>query len=88
MDDYAKVLYQNQWLKSNPRGTAPGIMTNYTQDLLFSMERLSQNPYPVHLVKPGDKLLFDVPDSLASKIASASLADLQKQGKLFVVDRK
>lgn len=75
-------------MNTNPRGVAPGIMTNYTQDLLFSMERLSQNPYPLHLVKPGDKLPFEVADDLSTKISGATLQELQEKGDLFVVDRK
>ncbi len=88
MNDYARILYTNTWNNSNPRGPTPGILTNFTQDLLFSMERLSQNPYPMRLVKPDDKLPFDLDDDLATKIATASLADLQKAGNLFVVDHK
>lgn len=57
MDDYINVLYGDAWLNANPLQEAPGIMTNYTQDLLFSMERLSQNPYPLEQVKPEDLFL-------------------------------
>ena len=88
MDDYVNVLYQNEWVNSNPLGTTPGIMTNYTNDLLFSMERLSQNPYPVQLVKPTDTLPFQLDSNLTSTIAGASLEELQANGALFVVDRK
>jgi len=86
LDDYARVLYQNEWKKSNPLGETPGIMTNYTQDLLFSMERLSQNSYPLKLVKPADKLPFQLADELAMKITGVSLETLHKSSKLFVVD--
>jgi hypothetical protein len=82
------VLYKNEWKLSDPLGEAPGIMTNYTQDLLFSMERLSQNPFPLELVKPSDTLPFHLPDNLTVRIAGASLEALQASGKLFVVDRK
>lgn len=88
LDDYARVLYNNEWTNSNPRGEAPGIMTNYTQDLLFSMERLSQNPYPLHFVKSGEALPFTLADDLAIKIAGVTLKQLQSAGKLYVVDRK
>jgi arachidonate 15-lipoxygenase (second type) / 8-lipoxygenase (S-type) len=88
LDDYAKVLYQDQWKNSNPRGVAPGIMTNYTQDLLFSMERLSQNPYPLKAVLPTDDLPFELEDDLTNKIAGTTLEDLKTTGKLFYVDRK
>ena len=86
LDDYTKVLYQNEWKNADPLGTTPGIMTNYTQDLLFSMERLSQNAFPLNLVKPNDTLPFQVPDNLTSKIAGASLEAMQANGSLFVVD--
>ena len=89
MQDYAEVLYKNEWKQSNPLGTAPGIMTNYTEDLLFSLERLSQNPFPLQLIKPGDVLPFLLDDSLTSKITgSSSLGALQTNGSLFVVDRE
>lgn len=88
MDDYTKILYQDEWKTSNPLSTAPGIMTNYTQDLLFSMERLSQNPYPLQLVKPTDALPFQLPGNLTSTITGVSLEELQASGNLFVVDRK
>ncbi|KAH8103496.1 lipoxygenase [Cristinia sonorae] len=86
LDDYAKVLYEGQWVNSNPRGTAPGIMTNYTQDLLFSMERLSQNPYSLRLLKRNEPLPFQVEESVTSKLAGTTLRDLQAGGKLFFVD--
>jgi hypothetical protein len=31
LQDYISVLYHDEWNNSNPLGTAPGIMTNYTQ---------------------------------------------------------
>ena len=87
MKDYARVLYGGQWKNANPRGPTPGILTNFTQDLFFSMERLSQNPYPLRLVKPSDELPFELADDLTSKIAGSSLKKLQQDGHLFVVDR-
>ncbi len=63
-------------------------MTNYTQDLLFSMERLSQNPYPLRLVKPTDTLPFQVPEDLTMKISGVSLEALKTRESLFLVDRK
>ena len=88
MKDYAHVLYDGEWKNTNPRGPTPGILTNFTQDLLFSMERLSQNPYPLRLVKPNDALPFELPDNMTSTIAGTSLKKLQQGGQLFVVDRK
>lgn len=88
MDDYINVLYGDAWLNANPLQEAPGIMTNYTQDLLFSMERLSQNPYPLEQVKPEDPLPFEIPDDLAPQIAGVTLEELHASGSLFVVDRE
>lgn len=89
LDDYANVLYHDQWKLSNPLGTAPGIMTNYTDDLLFSMERLSQNPFPLQLVKPTDPLPFALADDVTFKVTGVStLEKLRANSSLFVVDRK
>lgn len=88
LDDWANVLYGDEWQVSNPRGTAPGIMTNYTQDLLFSMERLSQNPYPLRLVDPSEELPFTIDDSMANEITGTTLEELKSSGSLFYVDRK
>ncbi|RFU77717.1 manganese lipoxygenase [Trichoderma arundinaceum] len=86
LDDYANVLYQGQWKNANPRGVAPGIMTNYTQDLLFSMERLSQNPYSLVFLKPSDELPFALDDDTTRKIAGATLEELHASSSLFFVD--
>ncbi|CAJ2501662.1 Uu.00g045150.m01.CDS01 [Anthostomella pinea] len=88
LEDYVNVLYHDQWKNSNPLQEAPGIMENYKEDLLFSMERLSQNPYPLRQVKANEELPFKVDDDLVKNIAGDSLKDLQKDGKLFVVDHK
>lgn len=37
-----------------------GLLTNYTQDLLFSMERLSLNPYAVRRLTIDDGIPFEV----------------------------
>ena len=79
-------MYEDQWKESNPRSVSPGIMTNYTQDLLFSMERLSQNPFSLVKIKKDDDLPFEVSEEDAKKIAGASLEELQSSGKLFFVD--
>ncbi|GAW25223.1 putative manganese lipoxygenase protein [Rosellinia necatrix] len=39
LDDYANT-YKNQWNMSLPRGPMLGMLTNYTDDRLFSMMRL------------------------------------------------
>lgn len=61
-------------------------MTNYTQDLLFSMERLSQNPYSLRTVKRVEALPFKVSNDLVRKITGTALEDLHAKGLLFYVD--
>ena len=80
------LLYQDQWKTANPDGVSPGILTNYSQDLLFSMERLSSNPFPIRRISPNDTLPFDVDDQIVQNITSWSLNDLQAAGRLFIVD--
>ena len=63
-------------------------MTNYTQDLLFSMERLSQNPYALRLVDSAEELPFEVADELTAEIAGVTLEELKTAGNLFYVDCK
>ena len=61
-------------------------MTNYTQDLLFSMERLSQNPYNLRAFRQGENLPFEVDDALVEEISGVSLKELQARGDLFMAD--
>jgi len=64
-----------------------GQLTNYTQDLLFSMERLSVNPYPVRRLNPiKDTLPFPVDTGSVQKLAGTDLQTLFKTGSLFYVD--
>lgn len=63
-------------------------MTNYTLDLLFSMERLSQNPYPLRLIKPHERLPFYIARDVTFKVTGTSLEELRARGNLFYVDRK
>lgn len=80
------LLYQDQWKTANPDGISPGILTNYSQDLLFAMERLSSNPFPIRRIRPNDMLPFDVDDQIVQNVTSASLTDLHAAGRLFIVD--
>ncbi|QKX57752.1 uncharacterized protein TRUGW13939_04872 [Talaromyces rugulosus] len=86
--DYEKVLYDGQLINSNPRGVTPGIITNATQDLLFSMERLSEHPYAVRRVLPEEDLPFPLDNDLTAKIVgmNATLESLRDSSKLFIVD--
>ncbi|KAF1828118.1 Lipoxygenase [Decorospora gaudefroyi] len=73
LDDYAK-LYKGQWNHSAPSGPYPGILTNYTDDLLFSMTQLSENPYRISRVSKDAQLPFAVSNAKADA------------GRLFLTD--
>ncbi|KAL8784965.1 MAG: hypothetical protein Q9195_008831 [Heterodermia aff. obscurata] len=80
-------LYENQWKTANPDGVDPGILTNYSQDLLFSMERLSSNPFPIKRLNPqNDTLPFEIEDKIVQNLTTMSLASLHAAGRLFIVD--
>ncbi|OCL06344.1 Lipoxygenase [Glonium stellatum] len=86
--DYANILYNGQWSRAVPSGEDPGILSNYTEDLLFSMERLSLNPYAIRRLTPQEILPFelgDVGDSIL-QVAEMSITALQQAGRLFLVD--
>lgn len=87
LDDYISVLYTKKWNETIPAHQAPGILSNYTQDLLFSMERLTQNPYPVELVKKTDAIPFEVDAAIVKNLTGTTLGELKNKGSLFVVDR-
>lgn len=81
------MLYDNEWKNTLPAGPVPGILTNYTQDLLFSMERLSISPYAVRRLSPSaDSLAFAVDDSVAKQLTGSTLQELLEAGRLFYVD--
>ena len=86
VEDYSTKLYDGQWKNSVPDGVFPGTLSNYTQDLYFSMERLSLNPYPLKRVEASSSLPFRVADELVSKIAGTTLDSLKADGRLFIVD--
>ncbi|KAJ2967435.1 hypothetical protein NUW58_g10454 [Xylaria curta] len=83
LDEYRK-LYDHQWGLTVPEGPYPGMLSNYTSDLLFSMERLSTAPASVARVGANNALLFAVDN--AASITGLSLEQLQTQGRLFVID--
>lgn len=86
MEDYT-LLYDNEYLNTLPEGPAAGMLTNYTQDLLFSMERLSLSPYAVRRLLPlVDSLAFAVDDTTARKVTGSTLRELLWAGRLFYVD--
>ncbi|KAH8658057.1 lipoxygenase [Xylariales sp. PMI_506] len=86
LDDYAK-LYDGEWTNSLPNGPDPGVLTNYTQDLYFSMQRLSTSPYQIRRLDPtADCLPFQVSDCTISRITGMKLSSLLEQGRLFYAD--
>ncbi|OAP53872.1 hypothetical protein AYL99_11894 [Fonsecaea erecta] len=88
LDDYSQ-LYDVYWKGTllEPLSPTPGRLTNYTQDLLFSMERLSLSPYQVKRLDPSlDTLQFSVEDSLAINITGMTLPQLLQDGRLFYAD--
>ncbi|KAJ6264623.1 hypothetical protein Dda_0772 [Drechslerella dactyloides] len=90
LDDYKK-LYDDQWQNSlHPTGVYPGMLDNYTQDLTFSMERLSFNPYVIRrLIPKHDKLPFNVDDATICKITGGkNLRELLACGSLFYADHR
>lgn len=87
LDAYVK-LYDGQWTSTLPTGPVPGVLTNYTQDLLFSMERLSVSPSAVRRLSPtADALAFLVDDAVVQQVSGATtLKALLDAGRLFYVD--
>lgn len=86
LEGYEK-LYDDKWQLSLPEGPSPGVLTNYTQDLLFSMERLANSPYQVRRLDPGvDALAFKVEDDIVRGLANSTLQDLFEAGRVFYAD--
>ncbi|KAK4213543.1 lipoxygenase [Rhypophila decipiens] len=90
LDDYMS-LYDDEWLLANPSGLDPGVATNYTQDLFFSMQRLSNSPYQIRRLNPAaepDSLQFAVDDETVRTLTGTNLTlpDLHQEGRLFYAD--
>lgn len=86
LQDYT-LLYDQEWTATLPQGPAPGILTNYTQDLLFSMERLSFSPYQIRRLNPSkDTLNFQVDDQIATNLTGMTQQQLLTSGRLFYAD--
>lgn len=83
MEDFGKY-YNGLWKQTVPDGPYQGMLSNYTSDLLFSMERLSVAPFRLFRIGADDNLAFEVDN--AESISGVSLRDLQSQGRLFSVD--
>ncbi|EME47571.1 hypothetical protein DOTSEDRAFT_50946 [Dothistroma septosporum NZE10] len=88
LDDYTK-LYDGVWRNSSrSAGQDPGLLANYTQDLLFSMARLSTNPYAIRRLKPVESLPFLVESSTILGVAGRPLENLLKGGRLFSANHR
>lgn len=85
MDDYT-LLYDGEWTHTLPNGPAPGVLTNYSQDLFFSMERLANAAFSVERLTPGTSVHFNVDDTAAKNITGFTLAELLAAGRLFYAD--
>jgi arachidonate 15-lipoxygenase (second type)/8-lipoxygenase (S-type) len=85
LEDYA-TLYEGQWNQSVGGLFDSGMLTNYTQDLLFSMERLSANAFSTSRIKPSDALPFSIPSGIADTLSGLSIEALQAAGRLFYVN--
>ncbi|EOO04024.1 putative manganese lipoxygenase protein [Phaeoacremonium minimum UCRPA7] len=86
LDDYV-TLYDGEWINSLPNGPDLGVQTNYTQDLFFSMQRLSNSPYQIRRLRKGsDELEFTIDTTTASEISGMSLEKLLEEGRLFYAD--
>lgn len=85
IDDY--LLLYDQWKDTWPQGLVPGVASNYSQDLFFSMERLSVNPYAVRRLEPSNATLpFTISDSDAQATSGTTLQGLLEDGRLFYID--
>ena len=66
----------------------PGSETNYTQDLYFSMERLSVSPFSVSRLDPAKNvtLPFAVEDEIVIGLTTMNISALHSSGRLFFAD--
>ncbi|KAI6791522.1 Lipoxygenase [Hortaea werneckii] len=86
LEDYTK-LYDGQWENSMPSSNFDGVLTNFTDDRFFSMERLANSPYAVRRLEPGvDSLAFELDEGLAINLTTLTLEKLLNAGRLFYAD--
>lgn len=84
VEDYT-LLYNGEWTNSLPKGPAPGVLANYSQDLFFSMERLANSPFAVRRLT-SRSLPFRVDDSVARQITGSTAQQLLSDRRLFYAD--
>lgn len=85
LDDYTLLYQKGEFGRTLPNGPAPGILSNYSSDLAFSMERLANAPFSLRAVIPG-LIPFAVDDAIATTVAGLTTAQLAAAGQLFYVD--
>jgi arachidonate 15-lipoxygenase (second type)/8-lipoxygenase (S-type) len=64
------------------------VLTNYSQDLFFSMERLANSAFAVRRLPKASKLPFQVDVDIATDITGFSLEQLLANGRLFYADHR
>ena len=62
------------------------MLQNYTNDLVFSMERLSTSPFAVVRLNASADLPFPVDASIPTNLTGLDMDTLHQQGRLFYVD--
>ena len=78
------ATYEHQWKGTIPEGVSLGMLTNWTQDLSFSMERLSINPYVVRRLHPvHDGLPYAVGGAAVEKLTGQNMDQLHASDRLF-----
>ncbi|KAI9844642.1 MAG: hypothetical protein M1838_002097 [Thelocarpon superellum] len=83
--DY-EALYIGQWNESLPEGVDPGMLSNYTDDRLFAMERLSTSPFILARLNPAEPLPFAINESIAPALSGKDMDTLHQEGRLFYIN--
>ncbi|GAM84716.1 hypothetical protein ANO11243_027170 [Dothideomycetidae sp. 11243] len=85
LEDWFK-FYEMGFKNTVPTGPYPGMLSNGTSDLLFSMERLSTAPFGVRRLAAGTLMSFQTDDAIARNLTTMTQAELLDAGRLFYVD--
>ncbi|KAG6005148.1 hypothetical protein E4U21_000402 [Claviceps maximensis] len=85
--DYSK-LYDGQWKNSIRDVIDSSFYTNQTNDLFFSMQRLTLNPLVLRRLNPNERLPFSVDDAVARNVTTMTANQLLRQGRLFYADHR
>ena len=63
----------------NLDGVTLGFLGSYSQDLIFTMKRLSNNSFILQRLHADEMLPYEVNDKEVGELTSPSLAELQRQ---------